>query len=458
MNFKLGRKNLRFLLFLLVVHGVFFIIALTFKRIYMGDSFEYVYMALNIKEQFWFYCGNPALPEVTEYLTLRPPGYPLFLMVVYLFVVNNWVVIFLQNLLSIFNILYLRDTIRRIGYKRRYDYIMMAFVMLYPSQFINANTIAPDILLQTCVLVYFRYFIDLMQRRRWRNAVWMSLALIGGFMVKPVLYPFAIVHCIMLLAIAAYFRFGLLRSSFAAVLPLCAVLAYSAINEYRTGKAHFSSTQSFNAVYYYYFYYVDKAGVSAADKFLEDERAKMNAITDFKERYNYANQRGLQLLKENFASYMPYHIKHSARLLIDPGKGEWDMFTGTLSLGRLYAKEQTGFYATLKQKGWSGLGTYLSQNRSVAPMMIVLFFTLLRLIGLALFVFRREVDWRIRLFVVCFIGYFAITTGPIANPRYFIPVSLIAIGCATIGFQRLLSGRKNKAIIAEKKRFQNSIA
>lgn len=458
MNFKPGKKNLRFLLFLLVVHGVFFVIALTYKRIYMGDSFEYVYMALNIKEQFWFYCGNPALPPVAEYLTLRPPGYPLLLMLVYLFTVNNWVVIFLQNLLSIFNILYLRDTMRMVGYKRRYDYILMAFVMLYPSQFINANTIAPDIALQTCVLVYFHYFVRLMKERKWRNAIWMSLALIAGFMVKPVLYPFALVHCVIILLIAAYFRFGLFRSSLAAVLPLCAVLVYAGVNEYRTGKAHFSSTQSFNAVYYYYFYFVDKEGVRKADAFLEQERAGMAAIPDFKDRYNYANTRGMGLLKENFASYMPYHLKHSARLFIDPGKGEWDMFTGSLSLGRLYSKEQTGFYATLKRDGVEGLGTYIKSNRSFAPMMIVLFFNVLRLVGIILFAFSRRINWRIRLFVICLMGYFAITAGPIANPRYFIPVSLIAIGCATLGYQRLLPGRKNKAIIAEDKHFLNSIA
>ena len=167
----------------------------------------------------------------------------------------------------------------------------------------------------------------------------------------------------------------------------------------------------------------------------------------------------MQLLKENFVPYMLYHIKHSARLLIDPGKAEWDMFTGRLTLGRLYnSKEQTGFYATLKRDGVSGLGGYISRNPSFAPVMIVLFFNLLRLAGMALFIFNRRFNWRIRLFVCCFIGYFAITTGPIANPRYFIPVSLIAIGCATMGYQRLLSGRKNKAIIAGRAGAGNSLA
>jgi hypothetical protein len=459
MKFKTGRKNLRFLLFLILVHGIFFAIALIYKRIYMGDSFEYVYQALNIKDHFWFYSGNPALPAEAEYLTIRPPLYSICLMLVYLFTVNNWVVIFLQNLLSIFNILYLRDTIRKVGYKRRYDYILMAFVMLYPSQFINANTIAPDILLQTCVVFYFRYFILLITEKKWRHAYWMSLALITGFLVKPVLYPFTLVHCIIILLLAAYMRYGVKRSSLAAVLPVCVLLLCIGINLQRTGKAHYSSNQAFNAIYYYYFYFSDKEGVDKADVFLDAERSKIAAMPAFADRYDYANQRGMQLLKDNFVPYMGYHIKHSARLLIDPGKAEWDMFTGSLTLGRLYnSKAQTGFYATMKRDGIAGLGAYISRNPSFAPIMIVLFFNLLRLLGLLLFITNRRFSWRIRLFVFCFIGYFAITTGPIANPRYFIPVSLIAIGCATMGYQQLLSGRKNKAIIAGREGAGNSFA
>jgi len=424
----------------------------------MGDSFEYVYQALNIKNDFWFYSGNPALPVEEEYLTIRPPLYSLFLTTVYLFIESNWVVIFLQNLLSIFNILYLRDTIRKIGYKRRYDYILMAFVMLYPSQFINANTIAPDILLQTAVLIYFRYFILLITEKKWRHAYWMSLALVAGFLIKPVLYPFTLVHCIIVLLLAAYMRHGLLRSAFAAILPVCALLLCIGINLQRTGKAHYSSNQAFNAIYYYYFYFGDKEGIDKADAFLDAERAKIAAMPRYEDRYDYANARGMQLLRQNFVPYMLYHIKHSARLLIDPGKAEWDMFTGRLTLGRLYSKEQTGFYATLKRDGIGGMRAYISRNPSFAPIMIVLFFNMLRLAGMLLFLLNRRFNWRVRLFVFSFIGYFAITTGPIANPRYFIPVSLIAIGCATMGYQRLLSGRKNKAIIAGRSTAHNSFA
>jgi hypothetical protein len=365
-----------------------------------------------------------------------------------LFTVNNWVVIVLQNLVSIFNIFYLRDTLRKLGYTRHFDYLLIAFIILYPAQFVHTNSIVPDILLQTCVLVYFRHFTWLWKLKRWRNACWMSVALVVGLLTKPVLYPFAVIHCLLMLFVASRMNDGYIRAAVAAAVPLQAVFLYMGWNYTRTGKVHFSSNQSFNAVYYYYFYFSDKKGSEYAQQFLESERQKMATMPAFEERYNYANNRGMELLKENFAPYMLYHIKHSARLLIDPGKGEWDMFTGRLTLGSLYKGNKTGFYASYKNGGLQGLMQYIEKNPSFFLAMVVLLFNCLRILGLLFFVFNRHLSLGIRLMVVVLIGYFAITTGPIANSRYFIPVSLLTIGCATLGYQSILRRQDNKAIIA----------
>ena len=448
MNRRLTKRDIRFLVFMLVVHAFWFSIALAHKRIYMGDSFEYIYMALNIKEQGWFYAGNPGMPMMPEYLTLRPPLYSLFLGLVYTFTMNNWVVLVLQNLLSVFNVFYLRDTLRKLGYSRGYDYILLAFVILYPARFVNANTIAPDLMLQTTILIYFRHFVLLMQNRRWRNGVWMSAALIAGMMVKPVLYPFAIVHCVMMMLVSRYMKNSTMRAGMVAMLPLLAAFLYMGWNGMRTGKVHFSSTQSFNAVYYYYFFFSDKYGIDSAKHFLADERAQQAALPAFSDRYDHANKRGLQLLKDNFSSYMPYHIKHSARMLIDPGKGELDMFLGHLTLGGLYTKEKGGFYSVWKEQGFAGIKRYMEMHPTMPVIIVVLLFNILRLLGFIIFLFTRSVPLYLRLFVAALVGYFCITTGPIANTRYFLPVSAVVIGCATLGYQQLLLRQKNKSIIA----------
>lgn len=454
MKITRSMSNYRFITLLILVHAVFFAMALYFKRIYNGDSYEYIYMALNIKEKFWFYAGNPALPVEEEYMTLRTPGYPLFLLLVYIFSVNNWVVLVLQNLISMFNIYYLRNTIRRMGYTRRYDFLLIALVALFPSQFINANIIAPDVLLQTCVLVYFRHFALMVRYKKWTHAWWMSWGLIAGLLVKPVLYPFVLCHLVIMLLMTRYIRGKRHLAVINSVLPLACIWLYMLWNYQRTDKFHFTSNQSFNAIYYYYFYYNETNGREKADAFLKTERDKIAAMPKFRDRFDYANERGIQLLKDNFIPYMAYHVRQGLRMFIDPGKGELDMFTGSLTLGRLYdSKAQHGFWVSIKKDGWAGLEAYVERNPSFPIAMVILAFNVIRLIGLILFAFSSKINKRIRLFTFLFLGYFAITTGAIAHTRYFIPISLITIGCSVMGYQLSLQQLRIRAIIAKYKRY-----
>jgi len=445
MNSKFSKQDKIFIGIIVLVHVVFFLLACNYKRIYMGDSFEYIYEAFNIKRYFFFYSGNPAMPLTPEYMTQRQPGYPLFLLGIYLFIINNWAVIVLQNLLSVFNIYYIRKILLTLGFQKKYDWLLLVFVIAYPAQFINANTIAPDILLQTCTLLYFGFFVSLLQKKEQKYVVWMSLALVAGLLVKPVLYPFVLVHLFIIVIVFALQKTKLQRPLIIAMLPLCAVLLYNYWNYTRTEKFHFTSNQSFNAIYYFYSYISQKEGVDSAQRFLNRERNNIAEIPEYKDRYDYANERGMELLQQNFMPYLVFHFKNSARIFIEPGKGEMDLFTGKLTYGKLYSKEKTGFYATWKNKGWAGMRDYISNNPSMPFVLLVLLFNCIRLIGFVRFLLKRNINRLIRFFVFVLIAYFAIAAGPIANTRYFLPVSLIMIGCAIIGFMDMLNKRVTKA-------------
>ncbi len=420
----------------ILVHALFFVLACCYRRIYMGDSMEYIYEAVNIKDHLFFYSGNPALPIDPEYMTQRQPLYPLFLLGVYLFSVNNWIVLVLQNILSILNVCYARKVFGRIGYNKKHDWLLLLLIIAYPAQFINANTIAPDILLQTCTLLYFGSFINFFQRRELKPAGMMGLWLIAGLFVKPVLYPFVVVHIVIVVALAAWHRLKLQRILLLAIMPLCAVLCYNYWNYTRTEKFHFSSNQAFNAVFYYAMYFDATKGSDSGRVFLQKERANIAVIPGYKDRYDYANDRGMELLKQNFVPYMAFHLKHSARIFIEPGKAEMDLFTGRLTYGRLFSGSKTGFFATMKSKGMAGISEYVGNNPSMPFVLLVLLFNLIRLVGFVLFFFRRNIHWVVRLFAFVLVSYFAVAAGPIANTRYFLPVSLIVIGCAVLGYMK----------------------
>jgi hypothetical protein len=431
----------------LLVHICFFLLALHYKRIFMGDSYEYIYMALNIKEHFLFYSGNAALQLAGKYYTLRPPVYSLFLLPVYLFTVNNWVVIIIQNLLSIFNILYLRNTLKLVGYKDTYDWLLLLFVIAYPAQFIFANTLAPDLLLQTFILIYCRHFLLLIQQSRTKHAWIATIALTLGIFTKPILLMFVPVHMVLLLW--AVYRFKIPRSTLAAfILPIACILLYNTWNLQRTGKFHFSSIQPINALFYNVRLYQEhKLGTQKATVYINNEKERMNSIHEFRDWYNYGNETSKNFLKQNFFSYLIFHIKYTLLFFIHPGKGEIDLFTGDLTYGRFYSKTDKRIMEVLKATPPSQYLSYMKAHPSTPVMFVVLLFNVLKLIGLLTFGFSRQLSWYHRSFFLLVLLYFAFMIGPIVNTRYHLPVSLVLIGCAVLGYQRLLQGRQIKANI-----------
>ncbi len=442
MVIRLDKKDKIFIGILVLVHAVFFCLACLFQKHMMGDSAEYLLEAANIKEYFIFSSAESPTVLAPEALTQRQPLYPLFLLLVGLISMKYFVVVLqiAQGLLSIFNIWYVRKVLLSIGYQKKYDWLLLLFVAAYPAQFINANTIAPDILLQTFTLLYFGNFIALFQKKELKYALFMSLALIAGIMVKPVLYPFVWVHVIIIMFICVRHKMLSVRTLLLSVTPLCAMLLYNYFNYVRTGKFHFSSNQAQNASYYYYPFIMEREGMDSANRFLENEKQAYYSYPEYKDRYDHANQRGMEMLKQNFFPYLLFHLKNSARIFIEPGKAEMDLFTGKLSYTQLYSKEQTGFYATWKTKGMSGMGAYIQNNPSLVFVVLALLFNCVRLAGLFWFFRDSKIHWIVRLFVFSFAAYFAVAAGPIANTRYFLPVSLIVIGCAVLGF----TNRRNK--------------
>ncbi len=431
---NVARKPVGFFIAVVLLHVVYFMAALYFGRIYNGDSFEYIYEAVNIKDHFFFYSANPVLPITEEYMTLRTPGYPLFICGVYLFSINNWIILLLQNIASVFNVFHVRKTFVMMGYSSKYDLYFFLLLLLFPSQLVYANVMAPDVLLQTCTVLYFRYTIIFLKNKTANAALKMSIALVAGLFIKPILYPFAAIHFLIIIIYSFVKRIEMKQVLLAGLFPLLCIVSYNYINKIRTGKFHFSSIQSFNAIYYYQRFYSDKVSMEKGKEYIDRERAEIAKLPDFSERYDRANERGITLLKENFLPYMVYHLSKSFMFFLETGRGELDEFTGRMTLGKVYAGKSKKFTTVLKENNFSEVMNYLKHNITAVFALFVLLANVIKIIGVLLFMIRVNIQTIIKWFIGLFILYFALITGPIANAHYVMPVSLIIMCCALTGY------------------------
>ncbi len=438
-------RDLIFLSVVVLVHLVFYLLAFHFKKIYNGDSFEYVQEALNIKEHFFFYCGNLALPVKCEYMTLRPPLYPLFLMAIYFFAVNSWLVLAIQNVLSVITIYYARDTMLKLGYKRTYDWLLLILIVAYPSQFFFANNICADTFLQCFVVWYFRQLVLFWEKKKWKYAFGASAAVFLGAMAKPIFFPFALINLVFMVLIARSYSLSIYRTILIALLPVCGILAYCGWNQSRTGKFHFSSIEEINTAVNYQMFMASREGTLSAMDAHDSLLARAAVLPSFKDRYALVSDCSRQYIKSHLASYIRFHLMHSVRFFIEPGKAEIDLFTGWLSYTFLGTREAVnkGFYATIDEKGWAGLKEYVARNPSIPIVLIILIGNIVKIMGLFLYCVNRSMPRMPRLFIMVIIGYFALAVGPVANTHYVLPVSLIMMCCGAVGIIEFINKRRN---------------
>ncbi len=418
-----------------------------FKRIYMGDSAEYVLEGYNIKEHLFFYCGSPSLPISEEFMTMRPPLYPLFLAAVYVIGLGNWAAIVLQGVVCFFTIALMRDTLSTLGYNKKYDPLLLLLLIAYPIQFMYTFNIASDILLQFFAVLYMRWSIFWLTSHKPKYAVEMSIALVLGAMVKPIFYPFTLFHLLFLFYALYKKQLSLKASLIAALIPLLSFAAYNSINYYRTGKFHFSSIEAINSRCNSFEYISAKHGVVLGQQYRSALNESIANIPVYSRRYDTSLQVSGNFIKQHLLSYAVFHLMHAARIFIEPGKAEMDLFSHRLSdldLGSATAANNS-FYAMIRTKGLQGFIIYFKRNPSMPLVLIVLAFNVLRLLGFILFLRIPTIPLSVKVWLSLFAVYIALAAGPVANTHYFMPVSLFFGGAALLGLISLFKPRQKPA-------------
>lgn len=433
-------------LVIVLVHIFWFVLAMQGKHFYMGDSSEYVYMAVNFKKGL-FYATNPAMPLSIQHFSLRTPGYPFFLLCCYtLFGEGSIPVLIVQNILSIASCWMIISLFCKVFPGKKYTWLFLLLVAVYPMQFVIADMILTDNLFQFCMMLYFRQLVLNYYEPR-PGRIWqMSLWLLFSFFVKPVTYPFLALHLLYSLWHIRKWKTATLLIP--TLFPLLMVIGYGFWNKHQTGLYHLSSIQPMNMLDYNLKRFQEsRFGFEKAQAYNDTAHQAINRQPDYVSRYRETERLAVAGIKKDLVPYALFHLRESMRYFIEPGKVEIDVFFGYFSYAKMTLDKGEGFFVKLEKGGLQGGLDYLKGYPLILVVLLVLCFNVLRSFGFILFLFDRRVPLIMRLTLAVYVFYFAAITGPVSyTSRYYLPCVLVTSACAMIAYSGLWTRRQQRKI------------
>jgi len=411
---------------LVLVHLGFLIYSVTHHSWFFPDTDRYIAAGQNLREYGELYARPwpataPSGQAIQEF-TIRPPGYPLFLSV--LGVEANSVqpvwVLLVQSLLSMLNLGWVLIYWAKRAEPSAKQWAASLFLLLFPGQFIYANAVMSEIVLQTVVLGLAGLGAGCLIRPTGMRVAGLALSTCLAFLLKPVFYLLAFVLPILILGLAWQHR--RVVWSLMGIVPLAVLLLYMQWNEQRTGYFHFSSIAEINLLHYNAAGVVRQVeGKQAEDRWVADVLAEANAQLSFRQRQLLIQHRATDVLKAHPVVYLRQQVQGMLAFFLDPGRFDIARF---LSLN-------TGAGGLLEQMRGAGMRGLLEALWKL-PLGFLALLALIAVanatrLGLAIRGFWRahfaakELK-RGRWCLAGLILYVALLTGPLGAARFLVPV------------------------------------
>lgn len=355
-------------------------------------------------------------------LTKRPFLYPL--LILFPGFSNDLIVVLFQTLLGFFNIYLILKLFKRLGGKS--FRLLTVFLLLTPSVFIYTHLIMTEALVMTLSLLMALQLTGSFDSKKLLN---IQLLLIALVFLKPAFYLFSFVSLL-------FFLFYFVKTKtfrFSVFLPLLFTLAYMGFNKERTGYFHFSSMQNINLIdYNLYLFKAQKEGTEAANQWRDAIYLQVEKLPTFEKQSEFLATEGKKNIQENFISYSVFHFYGSVRGSIDPGR--FDLMT----LVEKYDPNQ-GFLNMLSTAGLKKTISNFFEYKYfwIVLILIPIFITTLFKWGL---IFRYLWERRKRIdfsgsYLLIFISYAIMITGPVNASRYMMPLQGILIAYAVISWE-----------------------
>lgn len=393
----------------------------------LPDSDDYFATAELLKKGDYFSTTTDYSKAIL--LTKRPFLYPL--LILFPGFSNDLVIILLQTLLGFFNIYLTLHLFKKLGGKS--FRLLAVMLLLTPSVFIYTHLVMTETLVMTLSLLIALQLTGGMDPKK---ILKIQLLLIALVFLKPAFYLFPFVNFLFFLfyfAKTKTFRFSIF-------LPLLFTIGYMGFNMERTGYFHFSSMQNINLIdYNLYLFKAQKEGTDTANQWRDGIYLQVEKLPTFEKQSEYMATEGKKTLQENLIPYSIFHFYGAVRGSIDPGR--FDLMT----LVEKYDPNQ-GFLNMLSTAGLKKtiISFFEYKYFWIVLILIPIFIVTLLKWGLIfrhLWKKKKAIDFS-STYLLIFISYAILITGPVNASRYMMPLQGILIAYAIICWE---SFRQKKA-------------
>lgn len=410
-------KERRFTLLLLLIHAVYFIVAVRFRGIYLKDSAEYLLQASNLLKYGIWYAGDFSLPIQPALYSFRPPLYGGFILLCKLLNSSDLFLLLVQNIMSISNILFVQRFLSTNGVSFRWrNSLVMLMLLLFPTQTIMANMVMSEMLFQTLALHLFlqlwRFALTHSMRSVWLIAVF-STAMV---LTKPV-FMAGIIPVFLWVVMLGFRHEHQTRKRLRLLMPLVlfplamSLVAY--VHQRQTGLFHYTSMTAVNQFKYNARYTMIRTeGEQVAEQFTDSMTSIWNQWP-FPARDHAMMRAADSIILSDPAAFTINYARGCAVFMLDPGRHDIARFLNLQSDGF------EGFMYKVGRDGIQVLSLLLTPELRIQLILIVLPFVgnLAILWLLFMFLFQQHNNM-LKWLLLGTIIYFVAATGMLGVARY----------------------------------------
>jgi 4-amino-4-deoxy-L-arabinose transferase-like glycosyltransferase len=425
-----GRK---YLLFLGILHAIFFVLALTIGNIKLPDSIDYIWQAENFRNHDSFYAYDFSQPIKIDYYSKRPPFYGLFIWAITSIIPSLYAVLFLQNILSIISA-WLVYRLLKENFNIPKPALWSAVLWIaFPNQLLYANMIMTETVLQFLIVVAFYTFVKFLANPQKANYIYLNnMVLAIAVLTKPVMLYFWVINLLVLIATGIKYRKFLLPLP---VLLIPAVmLVWMENNKETTGYRHYSSITHVNLKDYNTKYFLlNKYGEDVADSTIAQINNKAATLPSYKEQAEYIKDTTISIILGDVWGYGKFHAKGMVNFVGDPGRFDYVNF---------FNIEQTGEVGLMHYISKGNMGELIDFLKTQPLLLIIVMLLSIVANGVVLvlaltLLLVRNMSLIAKLYLILFVVYIWFLTGAIGAARFKIPIYPLLIIAAALGWEWL---------------------